>query len=141
VIKLKIHKIQISDEEKAFLPLLVMKGMQGFDELNKVLEEKFSKKMLVKGEAKLKNFIFKTEDLVFEWKGDITEFKVWGTVSQYKKKFLGGEELVKFYKVSIDFLNKSFLVDPNKNKTEVLAAICLLIMESIKSVVKEVKKK
>jgi len=136
---LEIRKVQVSDEEKAFLPLLVMKGMSGFDELNKVLEERFNKKMLVKGEAKVKNSVFRTEDLIFEWKGDITEFRVWGTLNQYKKKFFGGEELVRSYRVSVDFPSRSFLVDPDKDKTEVLAAICLLVMESIRAVAKEVK--
>ena len=138
---MEIRKLEVPEEEKPFLPIVVMKGMQGFDELNKLLEEKFGKKMLVKGEAKIKGSIFKTEDLVFEWKSDITEFKVWGTINQYKKKFLGGEELIRSYKVSVDFPNKSFLVDPDKDKAEVLAATCLLVMESIRAVAKEAKKK
>ena len=138
---MEIRKLDIPEEEKPFIPIVVMKGMIGFDELNRILEERFGKKMVVKGEAKVGKYVFKTEDLIFEWKDDITQFKAWGTLNQYKKKFLGGEEFVKSYRVSVDFPNKKFIVDPDGNKKEVLSAVTLLVMESIRSVAKEVKGK
>ena len=133
-------KIELVDNEKAFLPLVVMKGMEGFDELNKVLEEKFNKKMLVRGEAKLKNYKLVTNNLLFEWNTDITDFKVSGEADLFKKSLIK-EEKIATYSINIDYSNKIFDVNPSEKREVVLSLVCLLILEAMRSVAKEVKKK
>jgi len=137
--KLNIHK-EMNPDEKFFLPLLVMKGMQEFDQLNNLMTEKFSKKFLVSGESKYKNFRLKSDNLAFEWEGDITNFKLSGRAVLYKKSLLK-EEVVDIFDVGIDRPNGKFEIIPDKKRDKVLSLLCLLVMEAIRSFAKEVKKK
>lgn len=133
-------KIELVDNEKAFLPLVVMKEMEGFEELNRILEEKFGKKMLVKGEAKLKNYKLVTSNLLFEWNNDITDFRISGEADLLKKSLIK-EEKIATYSISIDYTNKIFDVSPIVKREVVLPLVCLLVLEAIRNVVREVKKK
>jgi hypothetical protein len=133
-------KIELVDNEKAFLPLVVMKEMEGFEELNRILEEKFGKKMLVKGEAKLKNYKLVTSNLLFEWNNDITDFRISGEADLLKKSLIK-EEKIATYSISIDYTNKIFDVSPIVKREVVLPLVCLLVLEAIRNVAREVKKK
>jgi hypothetical protein len=135
-----MQRQEISSDEKFFLPLLVMKGMQGFDELNSLMTERFNKKFSVSGESKYKNFRLKSDNLIFEWTDDITNFRLTGRVILYKKS-LFKEEVVDVFDVDIDRTKGKYEIVPNKKRDKVLSLLCLLVMEAIRSFAKEVKKK
>jgi len=130
----------MSEEDKYFAPLLIMKQMEGFDELNDLMTQKFNKSFLVKGEAKLKNFKLTSENLKFEWEGDITNFRISGSAVLLKKS-LFKTETVAVYEILYDRINKKIEINPDKKRDKVLALLCLLIMEAIRSFAKEVKKR
>jgi len=137
--KLNIHR-EINPDEKFFLPLLVMKGMQEFDQLNNLMTEKFNGKFLVSGESKYKNFRLKSDNLIFEWIDDITKFRLTGRVILYKKS-LFKEEVVGIFDINIDRPGVKFEIIPDKKRDKVLSLLCLLVMEAIRNFAKEVKKK
>jgi transposase len=137
--KLNIHK-EINPDEKFFLPLLVMKGMQEFDQLNNLMTERFGKKFLISGESKYKNFRLKSDNLMFEWEDDITSFKLSGRAVLYKKSLLR-EEVVDIFDIEIDRPNGKFEIIPDKKRDKVLSLLCLLIMEAIRNFAREVKRK
>jgi len=124
------------DGEKVFLPLIIMKSMNGFSDLNKILEHKFNKKMLVKGESKLKNYLLRSDNLLFEWDNDITEFRINGSATLYEKSFFK-EKKISNYNIKINYLNKEFFVDPNTNRSIVLSLVCLIILEAIRAAIME----